>query len=255
MVRHVETAHARAQRQRDNAFQTPVSPAPAFFGLLGRVLRISNEDGGIFYKIHNPRLVLAVCFMIGEEHKTSARCVEAIAKTAAGMVRGTCGDAHIPELQLGFSVRIKLLEAHFALHGFEGHGEAVVAIHLFLKNRLQRIGPGIAPEDAKAIVFDVGRNEKGKPLDVVPVGVGIKKGEGQGGCSELIDEGTPERADAGAGVDDNDLVLDSQFQTGRVAAIAGRRVAWCGNRAPDTPETRPRLGMGVSLFIDWHLAV
>ena len=186
-----------------------MAPAPAFFSLLGRVLRISDENGGVFYKRNNPRLVLAVCFMIGEEHKTSARCVEAIAKTAAGMVRGTCGDAHIPELQLGFSVWIKLLEAHFALHGFEGHGEAVVAIHLFLKNRLQRIGPGIAPEDAKAVVFDVGWNKKGKPLDVVPVGVGVEKGQRQGGGSEFIEKSSSEWADSGAGVDDDDLALDS----------------------------------------------
>jgi hypothetical protein len=102
-----------------------------------------------------------------------------------------------------------MLEAHLALHGFEGHWETMVAIHLFLKNGLQRIGPWIAPEDAKTIVFDVGRNKKWKSLNVVPVGVGIEKGQRQGGCSEFIDEGATKRTDSRAGVNDEDLALDS----------------------------------------------
>ena len=57
----------------------------------------------------------------------------------------------------------------------------MVAVHLFLKNRLQRTGFRVFSKHANPIVFDVSGNEEREALNMVPMGMGIEKSQAERG--------------------------------------------------------------------------
>lgn len=110
--------------------------------------------------------------------------------------------------------------------GFDGSGD-----------RAFEAGPGASPaEDADFLTGEVGGGEEGETLDVVPVGVGDEDADAGGVVLQFTDEGFAQFADAGAGVEDDDIAAPSGFDAGGVAAVADGLGAWDGDGTADAPE-------------------
>jgi len=71
---------------------------------------------------------------------------------------------------------------------------------------------------------------------VVPVGVGDEDGDAGGVDLEFADEGFAQFADAGAGIEDDDIAAPAGFDAGGVAAVADGLGAWDGDGTADAPE-------------------
>jgi hypothetical protein len=78
------------------------------------------------------------------------------------------------------------------------------------------------------------RREEGEADDVVEMGVGEIDVDVD---RRLAGELEPERADAGAGVEDQTAAAAGDFQARRIAAVARLLGARAGNRASHSPKT------------------
>lgn len=106
---------------------------------------------------------------------------------------------------MGLPLGSQMFKLHSRLHGFYWNWKTMISIHLHLKNRLEWSCPRIASHDSNAILLHVSRNKERKPLDVIPVSVGVTKSQADRISSEFTQKGSAECADSGSSVDDNNF--------------------------------------------------
>src|SRR5882672_9014100 len=109
-------------------------------------------------------------------------------------------------------------------------------------------------ENTYVILRLINRQEKGQPLNVVPVGVSEQQSQLEGLTLEFRHQLTSEQAQTGTGVEDDDLAIGAHFDTGSVAAIVDGARTGSWNGASHAPEFEPGGGgpFGAG-FGDWFL--
>jgi len=84
-----------------------------------------------------------------------------------------------------------------------------------------------------------GQKER-QPLDVVLMRMRQKQGQIERLIVEFGDQLAPQQPQSRAGVEDDDLAIDTDFDTGGVAAVPNGGRARGRNGAAHTPELQPR---------------
>src|SRR5690242_579089 len=114
----------------------------------------------------------------------------------------------------------------------ENHRRHLVADHA-ANVRLQRLR---APDSEMIPALKDG-TKKGDALDVVPMGVCQENVTGDGGAVGARDERASQLADARSCIEDDEPPFGgSQFNAGRIAAVANRVAPRRRDRAPRTPK-------------------
>src|SRR4051812_47442602 len=108
--------------------------------------------------------------------------------------------------------------------------------HLGGENGGEPVARALIAEDLDRILGLVSREKKRQTLDVVPVRMGKEQMQINRRAPELLVQRKTEFADAGAGVENDDVAIRAHFDAGRIAAVTDGRRSRNGNRSPDTPE-------------------
>ena len=93
-----------------------------------------------------------------------------------------------------------------------------------------------ATEDAEAAAGFVDGREEGQALDVIPVRVGNEEGEIERLGLEFFQERDTELTQAGAGIEDDDVLAGADFDTGSIAAVVNGAASRSGDGAANTPK-------------------
>lgn len=111
------------------------------------------------------------------------------------------------------------------------------AFHLAGQNVCKAVSRAFVAKDAKAILFLIDGEKKGKALYVIPMSVRQEKGEFHWGIVKLGQELPAQWTQASAAVEDDDLAVSPNFDAGRVATITDSGWAGSWNGAADAPES------------------
>ena len=154
-------------------------------------------------------------FGIGDVARRLAAVFDAVAGGPVGMVEGRRPDLDVRIQAERFAGR-EVLETEIGLHGVEGHGKrgsGHPAGEDVLDTDAVRQVPG---HDVDGALGVEGRGEKGKPVDVVPVGMGQKH---VGLAHVVAEEFAAQPADAGPGVEHESAVAQVHFDATGIAAV------------------------------------
>ena len=78
--------------------------------------------------------------------------------------------------------------------------------------------------------------EEGHPLDVIPVEMRNENMCGKGAVAELAFQFAAEHTEAGAAVEDVNLISDAHFDAGGIASVAQVLGLWSGRGAAHAPK-------------------
>ena len=117
-------------------------------------------------------------------------------------------------------------------------------MHLAAQDALQRPPLARRSVDVERRARRVGGHEEREPLDVVPVRVADEQVDGEGPPTELLREREAQLADAGPGIEDEDVLAGSELDAGRVPPVQRRGGAGRRNRASRAPEGHAEPGSG-----------
>src|SRR5713101_2588387 len=92
--------------------------------------------------------------------------------------------------------------------------------HLTLENLAQTAARSIVAEDPDLVLVVVGRYEKRKSLNVIPMNVGNKQAEINRTRTEFVLESEAELANSRSRIENNKLAIGAHLHAGRVAAVA-----------------------------------
>ena len=109
-------------------------------------------------------------------------------------------------------------------------------LHLLEERAAQSMNGAFVTKNANVDLRMIRRDEEGKSLDVVPVGVADENQDVQSRGRYLLHERLPQPANAGAGVHDDDLIADANLDARCVSAVDGSVRARCGDGTADAPE-------------------
>ena len=155
-------------------------------------------------------------FGVGKEGDDACGRGKPVADGEAGMVGAVGADEGGADGEIEVAQFLNLDVA-----GELGEGDGKVgAFHLAGEGGFEAGAGAFAAEDAEAAAGFVEGGKEGQALDVIPVGVGDEEGEGEGLGLEFCEEGAAEFAEAGAGVEDDDVFAAADFNAGGVAAVA-----------------------------------
>src|SRR5262249_6191996 len=103
-------------------------------------------------------------------------------------------------------------------------------------------------EDAQVVLLLVNGKKKGEALNMIPMSMGEEQGDFHGGIVELGEQLAAERAQAGAAVENDDLVIGADLDARGVSAVANGGWAGCGDRAADAPKFQVSWGFAVGFM-------
>jgi len=196
---------------------------------------VEDDESGILGQLQHRRIDRAIAqFDIGHVGDGLSAVFDPIADRAAGMVerRSPQGDAGagIDHLAGAEVVKFKLGMQRIDLKREERKAHQLAYRFLDPAGGLQGAGP-----DAHHLIRHEQRREERQPDHVIDVAVAQKDVEvvGVGGFNQRV----AERPYAGAGIKDQRVGAATDFDAGRVAAIAERRRSGAGNAAPDPPKS------------------
>ena len=264
-----EPFHSSVERECDHIVHTGMTPANMLSVFLPVVLRIHDEEIRVFQKL-NHFLVFAASerersrrrslrqwrmvqmrlarFEIREKSNRALRGKQTIANANAWMIgeegfdtKGADGKIHFFEL---FNFEICRQLAQFYREKW--------ALHLPGQNTFQALFRAFITQDAQMILGPVSGKEKGQSLDVVPMRMGQEQRQLERLLMELGLESAAQRAQARARIQNEDVPIGADLDTGGVAAVANRCRAGSGNGAAHTPEFQTRWrtfpGLGVEFL-------
>src|ERR1700736_496210 len=145
---------------------------------------------------------------------------KAIADADARVIHISRADMHFADLEIH---RLKLFDFDFSRKIVERDGEER-RCHLPVQNLTQTAARPVITKNLDLVFVVVGRHEKRKPLNVVPMNMGDEQTEMNCARSEFILEGKAEFSNSRSGVQHNEFAISAHFRAGGVTAIThGRR--------------------------------
>ena len=149
------------------------------------------------------------------------------------MVEGRRAHAD-PAVQGEALSRDEVLEDQLGPHHVDGDGEHRL-VHLPGEHLADAArGPQMAGPDEEVMVLAIGRPEEREAIHVVPVGVGEEK---DGLLDAVAEDRVAEAADAGARVEDDELVSRPHLDARGVPAISHVLRQGAGDAASHAPES------------------
>src|SRR5215469_3640482 len=133
----------------------------------------------------------------------------------------------------------QLFKGHVTCHLIETHGKEG-ALHLLKERAAQSMHRAFVTHDPDINLWVVGRNEKGKTLDVVPMRMGDQHRDFERLVFEFLHQGLAKRANAGTRVEDENLIADAHLNARGIATEHCGLDSGCRNRTPHAPETHDR---------------
>ena len=130
---------------------------------------------------------------------------------------------------------MRTLAGHFAQANREER-----AFHLAGQHDFEAVARAFVPEDAQVVLRLIDGQKERQALDVVPVGVRQQQGQVERPGVEFGDQLAPQQPQPGAGVEDDDLAIGADLDTGSVAAVMDGGRARGRNGAAHAPELQPR---------------
>src|SRR2546425_301053 len=115
------------------------------------------------------------------------------------------------------------------------------AFHLAAQYPLQPLARAFVAQNAKMVLRSVNRQEKRQPLDMVPMRVRQEQRQVQRPLVKLSNQRLPQRAQSRAGVQNDDLAISADLDTGSVAPVPYCSRAGGGNRAAHPPKSQTSL--------------
>lgn len=240
----------------DDGVHATVSPADAGGVLLDGVLGIVNEDVDVLDQVSDVAQAggdgalgagvvggmrcgrWAGHLVVGDVGDGAGGGCEAEGDAAAGVMDAGGGGVDLADAEAGGA---QFLDGDGAWHlgegdgeerGFDGGGDGAF-----------EAGAGAAPaQDADVLSGEVGGGEEGEALDMIPMGMGDQDPQPAGAPVEFAEQGFPEFADAGAGVQDDDIAAPADLHAGGIAAVSDGLGSGDGDRAPDAPKADCQCG-------------
>src|SRR5262245_8159558 len=123
---------------------------------------------------------------------------------------------------------VQLVDVHSCRRFPHRDGEERL-LHWLGTDLAERCPDAIKTENPNFVFGIVRRLEKRKPLDVIPVRMSNQQREFYRSRLKFSVESDPERPDAGAGVEHDDLAIRSQFHARRIPAVTQRLRAGYGH--------------------------
>lgn len=145
----------------------------------------------------------------------------------------------------------QFLDVNVAGQFGERHGE-IGAFHLTGEGGDEAFVRAFAAEDAEAAAGFINGRKEGQALDVIPVRVGNEEGEIERLGLEFFEERDAEFAEAGAGIEDDDVFAGADFDAGSIAAVVNGAASRSGDGAANTPKLYGRRAFdGATLAQVW----
>jgi hypothetical protein len=253
MMEQKEVFYLRLKSQIYDVIQTGVAPPTVSFVFVTFILGVHDKDVATVQKLQDflvfvpgqlgsffvtdtlraPGMGVAIVWLIvRKESDGTGGSEQAVPDTNSGVVSQASLDAD------GANLEMQLLELFYFYIGghFPKANGKVGILHLAVQDIVQAIFCAFVPEDMQMILRSVKGKEKREALDVIPVGVSQQQAEIKGFSPELFEQGAPERAEAGAAVEDDDLSVRTDFDAGRIAPIIEGGWAGGGNGSTNTPK-------------------
>lgn len=241
----------------DDVVDAAVAPAAVFGIFFTIVLGVHDEDVDSFDEFGDFAVFVAgvfefggvaaaailgivavaeVRFVVRKESDGAAGSGEPVTDADAGMIGHAGGDLNVTDVKTGF---FEFFDFYVGRDFFQSDGKEW-AFHLARKNICEAVARAFIAENAQMILFFIDRKKKWEALDMVPMGVSEKQGDFHWGIVEFGEELAAERAQTGAAVENDDLVIGADFDAGSVAAVADGSWARSGDGAADAPEFEGR---------------
>src|SRR5579872_677606 len=198
-----------------------MSPAAMRGELLGRVLRVVDEDVGASGEVAQGGIEVRFTRLVvgGIDDRASGR-LEAEAEATLRMIEPARHDARIANRE-GIAAG-DFAELALRRHGAQIHREVRVS-HLRLEDALQAVAAEeIGPEaiEVKGVLRGVKRSKKRDALNMIPMIVGDEDMRADGVLTRRGGPAVAEHAEAGAAIEDEaGAVRSNQFKAGSVAAV------------------------------------
>ena len=249
----------------DDVVDAAVAPAAVFGIFFAGVLGVHDEDVDGFDEFGDSAVFVAgifefggvaaaavlrimamaeVRFVIRKERDGAAGSSEPITDADAGMIGHAGSDQDRADIKTGL---LEFFDFDVGRDFFQANGKEGT-LHLAGENICEAVARAFVTENAKMVLFLIDREKKWEALDMVPMCVREEQGDFQWGIVEFGEELAAERAQAGAAVENDDMVIGADFDAGGVAAVADGGRAGCGDGAADTPEfeVRRRFASGLN---------
>ena len=167
--------------------------------------------------------------VVGDPDDLFAFELDLVAEGVAGMIDANPRDFDAFDVDGLF---VQVVELEVGAHVLHLDGE-ILAVELPFKYGAEGLVEVLFPVDLDLPAGGVGGGEKGKALDVVPMGVGDEKVEA---LRRVGHEFAAKFADAGAGVEDELQSVVEHGEAGGVAAVADEATAGRGRRTACSPK-------------------
>lgn len=166
--------HAGHFRDLHGLIEAAVSPTAPFLQLLGRVLRVMDEQVRAARQLDQPLIDLLAVFNVRANDKDAAISLDPETIGSAGMIVPLSSDQglHIVDTAEVLAGIGNLQELEIGSHALQLHGE-VFHLHLDLEDLLQ-MADGLIPAQGKErdfLIGIIGWGKERKTLDMVPVKV------------------------------------------------------------------------------------
>jgi hypothetical protein len=257
VMKEEEALHLGFQREFDDIIDTAVSPAAVLGIFFAGVLGVHDEDidafdefgdfavfisgefhfGGVAAAAKLRIVTMAeVGFVVGKKSDGAAGSGEPIADANAGMIGHAGGDPDRANIEVGF---FEFFDFYIGGDFFQSNREKR-ALHLAGENICEAVAGTFVTKNAKVILLFVNRQKKWEALDMIPMRVSEQQGDFNRGIVELGEELATERAQAGATIENDDLVIGADFDAGGIAAVPNGGWAGSWDGAADAPEFEVR---------------
>ena len=239
VVEEDEFFHAGLEGERHGVIHAAVAPAGVGLVFGAVVLGIQNQNIGALDEINHVAVIAArTRFGVGKETDDAIGRRQSVADGEAGMVGAVRADERGADGEIKIA---QFFDLDVAGQFRERHGE-IGAFHLAGEGGFQTFARAFAAENAQAAAGFVNRGKERQALDVIPVGVGNEEREVERLGLEFAKQRDAELAQAGAGVEDDDVFAAADFNAGGVAAITDGSPPRRGNRAANAPKLDARRG-------------
>ena len=233
VVKEDEFFDASLEREGDGVVHTAMTPAGVPDVFLAVVLGIEDEDVGVADEVNHVAVVAAFArFGVGKENDDALRRGQPVADGEAGMIRAMGADERGADGEIEIA---QFLDLDVAGKFRKRHGE-IGAFHLAGEGGDESLVRAFAAEDAEVAAGFVDGREERQALDVIPVRVGNEEGEIERLGLEFFQERDAELAQAGAGIEDDDVLAGADFDAGSIAAVVNGAASRSRDGAANTPK-------------------
>lgn len=223
VVEEVQPVDVRLPGEQGGVLPSAVAPAAMLLVLFGRVVGVDQQEVGFAHSFEQAGVDCCVAgLVVGGVDECAAGAADAVAGGSLGVLERDGEDFRVAHEERFGELDVADLGGHARVgDGKEGRG------HLRGERGVQALdGGGGVDGDVGGGVVKGGK--VGQALQVVPVKVAEEEVDVCAGG-----QAKPELTDAGAGVQDEEVVARADFNAGRVAAVAEAVAGGRGDGAAD----------------------